>query len=153
MSTKSVFVFNYNPNEKDKIIKIIKQYLSDNNFTKRYDIWTKKYPYIKTINPVGFEYDINNNELIIKAYTLGIEYNTTRFIHSILNNSATGSFYYRELKRKLFKELKKNNVLLNCKKREKINDNANMKTAKNVLIFTVLLVIFTIICLLFMKNI
>ena len=46
MSTKSVFVFNYNQNEKDKIIKIIKQYLLDNNFTKRYDIWTKKYPYI-----------------------------------------------------------------------------------------------------------
>ena len=41
MSTKSIFIFNYNPNEKDYIIRIIKQYLLDNNFTKRNEIWAK----------------------------------------------------------------------------------------------------------------
>ena len=45
----------------------------------------QKYPYIKTISPVGFEHDINNNELIIKEYTLGIEYNSTFYFETIIH--------------------------------------------------------------------
>lgn len=89
----------------------------------------------------GFEYQINGNELVIKAYL--IVKNAKKFIHSIFNNSQAGARYYGDLQGTLFKELKNNNVLLTSKEVEKINDGSEFKTVRNILIyFLVLIIIF-----------
>ena len=87
----------------------------------------------------GFEYKVNNNELIIKAYL--ITKNGTSFIHSTFNNSPAASSYYGDLKNNLFKQLANNNIQLTSKEIEKINDGSEGKTVKILLIYFLVLVL------------
>ena len=148
MSSKSVFRFNLNQNKAEDINKIIKQYLIENSFKKsdNNSSWVKKLTSYRMIYPFGLEYSINNNELEIKAYTFGVDYSTTRFIHSVFNNTASGFSYYKELKTNLFKQLKDTNVTLISKTIEKNDYNKETNAIKIILIFTLILIIFTIGC-------
>ncbi|MBQ6323912.1 MAG: hypothetical protein IJI22_03665 [Bacilli bacterium] len=85
----------------------------------------------------GFEYKMNGNELIIKAYL--ITKNGTSFIHSTFNNSQAGAIYYGDLKNNLFKQLANNNIQLASKEVEKINDGSEGKVVKVLLLYFLVL--------------
>ena len=148
MSSKSVFRFKLHHNKAEKIEKIVKQYLTENSF-KRTDnglAWSKELTSYKMIYPLGLEYSLNNDELEIKAYTFDVDYSNTRYIHSILNNTASGLFHYKDLKTKLFRKLEENDVTLINKTIEKQNNSKEFNSIQIILIFTLILIIFTIVC-------
>ena len=97
---------------------------------------------VTTINTVqrGFEYNILNNTLIIKAYLINNKLNSKSFIHSTFNNSPAGASYYSDLQVNLFKNLATNNVLLTSTEVETINDGSEKKGFKIVAIIFLIMI-------------
>lgn len=82
----------------------------------------------------GFEFQINGNQLIIKAYLIDSKFDAKHFIHSTFNNSNAAIYYYSDIKQNLFKKLEANNIIYVSKEVEKINDGSGKKYLKILLI-------------------
>ncbi len=97
----------------------------------------------------GFEYTIDNSQLVIKAYILGKKGKS--YIHSTFNQSKEASRYYNDLKQVLFKALEKQGVVLEKKMVDSIHDGFELKLFLSVLgvfiIGAILLVLFLVIIL------
>lgn len=169
MATKSVFTFEFKKSEsRDKIEKRIKEYLYERNFEYN----CEKKCYIKIpgkINkaayaatavagaalgkvvlvssfPFGFEYEINENKLIIKAYLLSSDFKRSKFIHSRLNNSQVANNYYDDLKSELFSDLEEDLILTNTEK-EKLEDKTENKIRIVAFIIFILCGLILFLCL------
>lgn len=152
MSKKSVFRFTLDKNKKEIAKKIIDHYLESNNFVYQEDkccyltitegsgnyhipnYRLKERANIDYLANCGFEYKIENNFLIIKAfiYYLNpaitfIKSNATNYIHSKTNPSPAGNDYYINIQNELFDELNKNGIELQDELIENIHDGFAIK--------------------------
>ncbi len=154
MSKKSVFKFNIgNSNKEELVKKLINNYLNENGFV--FD--SEKQCYLtnqsgiamaptQIVNDLprdievgytstwGFQYNISNNYLTIKAFTnlynpniKFLNSNDTNFIHAKINKSPAGAQYYENIKNNLFQELSNNDIELLSEEIEKINDGSSIR--------------------------
>ena len=170
MATKSVFTFKIeNEKNKDKIDKTIKEFLNARAFEYNYEkkIYVRmpgkinKTAYAVTAAagavlgqgvyiqsfPFGFEYEIIENQLIIKAYLVSKDLKRSKYIHSKLNNTQVANNYYNDLKGNLFPELEKYSEL-NSTETEKIKD----KTENIIKIISIIIAIFCLLILILALN-
>lgn len=141
MSKVSIFKFNINDFSKIELVRnIVNQYLTQNGFN--YDNENKCYitkvtdrtlvpnvpGFVRYTGTWGFNFDILNNELIIKAFVVNPMLKTTDYIHSKFNNSPAGTDYYKNIKNNLFQTLSANGILMSSKEVEKIKDKSGSKT-------------------------
>lgn len=95
-----------------------------------------------------FEYKIENNQLIIKAYTLNAFAKIKSYIHSSVNTNMAGREYYNNLKLNLFSQLQQNNIQLIGTETEKIKDKSSSKLLKKLIIIILpIIVLFGLIAL------
>lgn len=175
MSKVSVFKFNINQISDHNIINsIIGNYLNNNGFKynndkKCYMVGTASeqeanlnvakeivvdmamgnpfiYNYAK-FHPC-FEYKIENNQLIVKAYTLNAFAGTKLYIHSSINTNMAGREYYNNLKVNLFNQLQQHNIQLISTETEKIKDSSSSKLLKKIVIIILpIIVLFGLVAL------
>lgn len=162
MSKISIFKYNLNGQNSDNITNIILEYLSSRGFIfdqeKNFYVTGKPN---NTANDIatsvglsvaaslvtggtaitivgiqrGFEFYINGNDLIIKAYLYNAKNKSKQMIHSTFNNSRAAALYYVDLKNALFNRLKESNITLMNTEEEHVNDGSGLRTVKTI--FTV----------------
>lgn len=99
------------------------------------------------VNPC-FECKIENNQLIIKAYTLNAFAGIKSYIHSSVNTNIAGREYYNNLKVNLFNQLQQHNIQLISTETEKIKDNSSSKLLKKIsIIILPVIILFGVIAL------
>lgn len=175
MSKISVFKFNINQISDHNIINsIIGNYLNNNGFSynndeKCYMVGTASEqeanlnvakeivvdmamgnPFIHNYGKFHpcFECKIENNQLIIKAYTLNAFAGIKSYIHSSVNTNMAGREYYNNLKTNLFNQLQQNNIQLISTETEKIKDKSSSKLLKKLIIIILpIIVLFGLIAL------
>ena len=90
----------------------------------------------------ALEYRIEGNIIYIKAYIINTKMNTVQPIHSAMNSSNAGIYYYNDLRNKLFKKLQDNNIIFSRVDYEKVNDGQGKK-ALFILIGTLAFIVLT----------
>lgn len=130
MSKKSVFKFTINNiKEKKKLIDdIITNYLNENQF----EITSDNSTYLSGLYANFYwclEYEITENQLVIKAYIVNANSGMKGHIHSKTNTNAIGKEFYDNIKKELFSKLNEVNIVLEDIETEKATDG----TGKNML--------------------
>lgn len=169
MSKKSVFKFDFKNEKKEIVESIIISYLERNQFVYndnancyvignlsekdiKMDMATTMVSNIQPYYVVNynfrrcFEYEILDNQLIIKACILNTFTNGKTYIHSNINSTMEAREYYKDLKYNLFKSLEENIAKLSSIEIEKVKDGSTSKLIKFVLsIIIPIIIVFTII--------
>lgn len=89
----------------------------------------------------GLECQIVGDELLIKCFIYNPKGKLKNIIHSAFNNTQTGALYLGDLKANLFKELNAANIPLIKTETEKINDGAEGRVLKKVLLIFLIMIL------------
>lgn len=173
MSKRSVFKFNVEGSDKNAIEEIVKDYIAANGLTfdEEEQMYTTQKPSKKNDvknaalsvgatlltgqNTVyysmgrGLDYVFEDNQLLLRACVINRKMkNAKQMIHSTLNNSQAATWFYRDLKEKLFKPLEANGAKLTGKEVETIQDGSGKVLAKTLLIILGCTIAFIVLLLL-----
>jgi hypothetical protein len=140
--------FNYNNNEKCYIIGTPSE--KDANIDMVTHVVENMHSHIMmTTYPDMYqclEYEIEGNQLIIKAYILNAFSNVKLDIYSNVNSNLECKEYYNNLQTELFNKLQHEGIVLASIETEKVVDGSNLKLFKKTLLFVLpVIILFTII--------
>lgn len=142
--------FSYNNAEKCYMVGTSSEQEANLNVAKEIVVDMAMGPFVHNYGKFHpcFECKIENNQLIIKAYTFNAFAGIKSYIHSSVNTNMAGREYYNNLKLNLFNQLQQNNIQLISTETEKIKDKSSSKLLKKLIIIILpIIVLFGLIAL------